>query len=495
MVTGSPYATEAGVRLLEASGNAVDAAVAAAFTLAVAEPTQSGLGGRTQLVLRTAGGQIRAVDGGTEVPAGYDRETAPSGETGYGAVGIPGTVAALTLVHREHGRLGLSEVLAPAIEWAEGGVVLPAGERRRLGDLVAEEGPGSTLSRLFDVVSDSVLVQPALARTLRTIAVDGHDGFYRGEVAASIAEDIAAGGGFVSETDLATYRALDARVGRIRIAGVEVIGSYLPASGVTVAQILAILDGMELPEEEWAWAEAVAGALVVGFEDRETAEGMLPDAAVAWLTSDSLLDRRARELSGTGEEDGTLALAARPGAGMDEVEPPFTSHVSVADTFGNVVALTQSLGPTGGARVATMDLGFLYASTLGGYLTAGGPGYRPWSSQAPLMVVNEDGPFIVAGGAGARRIISAMVTTLSRVFHRGMGLEDAMAAPRLHPTGGRIYIEEGWEVGEFLAERGHDVQEREGSYFARLNVIEVGDGQMTGIAQAEWSGASAAGPR
>ncbi len=508
VVAGSPYATEAGVRILEAGGNAVDAAVAAAFALAVAEPTQSGLGGRTQLLLRTASGAVIAIDGGTEVPAGYDRDTAPTGDTGYAAVGIPGTVAALLTAHGEHGTLSREAVLAPAVEWAERGVLLPDGERRRLRDLIHEAGSESKVARLFSTDPDGPLVQPALARTLRVIAADGHDGFYRGGVAATMADDIRDGGGYVTASDLAAYRPRRALVGRTTVGAFEVVGSYLPASGVTVAEILGILD-RAVPEvggvralDEGAWAELVADALVAGFEDREIAESMAPEAAVAWLTSDTLLERRAREI--TSETVASSLSWGRAGGGWQTQagataraidEPPFTSHLSVADAEGNVVALTQSLGPTGGARVVTPELGFLYASTLGGYLTAGGPGYRPWSSQAPLLMLGEDGQVVVAGGAGARRIISALVTTLSRVLHRGMGMEEALTSPRLHPTGGRIYVEEGWDVHARMAEGGREVVPRERSYFARLNVIEVGAGVWKGVAEPEWSGASAAGPR
>lgn len=489
VVAGSPYATEAGVRALEAGGNAIDAAVAAAFALAVAEPTQSGLGGRTQILLRTAAGAVHAIDGGTEVPAGYDRQMAPTGETGYAAVGVPGTVGALLEAHADHGVLERTEVLAPAIEWAQAGVQLPDGERRRLAELVREEGPASNLAEIFGGMFDSRLVQPALARTLRSIAANGHTGFYHGPTAAAMAGDIGGGGGFVTEADLAAYRPRVGPVGRTTVAGLEVVGSYLPASGVTVAQILGILDRLELAGDEAEWAAAVAAALVAGFEDRETAETMLPEAAVDWLTSDSLLERRAREVVRYVEgEELTMAADGDP-------EPPFTSHLSVADGDGNVVALTQSLGPSGGARVATPELGFLYASTLGGYLTAGGPGYRPWSSQAPVLVVGDRGAVVVAGGAGARRIISALVAVLSRVLHRGMAIEEALSGPRLHPTGGRVYVEEGWEMAEGLAERGLEAVPRPRSYFARLNVVEIRGDRWTGVAEPGWSGASAAGPR
>ncbi len=492
VVTGSPYATEAGLRVLEKGGNAVDASVAAAFALAVAEPTQSGLGGRTQVLLRTTSVFVVATAGGTEVPAGHEGDRAPTGETGYAAVGIPGTVAALVKVHAEHGALPLADVMAPSIGWAEGGVLFPEGERRRLEDLIEEEGPESPVAALFAPGPDGRLVQPALGRTLRAIAAGGHDGFYRGSVAQTMVDDIRRGGGFVTAEDLTAYQAREGRVGATSVAGHHVVGSYLPASGITVAQILGILDRTDLPADEGAWTKVVAEALVAGFEDRELAEAMPPDVAVAWLTSDSLLARRAREVEEATRRGRGPGVEA---ATTERTEPPFTSHLSVADAQGNVVALTQSLGPSGGARVATPTLGFLYASTLGGYLTAGGPGYRPWSSQAPLLVMADDGPVLVAGGAGARRIISALVATLSRVLHRGAAIGEASTAPRFHPTGGRLYIEEGWGVIDALEGTAGEVVPRDRSYFARLNLIEIEGGRWRGVAEAGWSGASAAGPR
>ncbi len=516
VVTGSPHATEAGARMLARGGNAVDAAVAAAFALAVAEPTQSGLGGRTQLLLRRADGRVQALDGTTEVPAGYRSEDAPEGEHGHGAVGIPGTVDALVRAHGEHGALPLAEVVEPARRWAAEGLSLTAGEAERLRGLVPELDPASEAARRFagpggaPLEPGALLVQEELAGVLERIADEGRAGFYDGVVAERIAEDMEAGGGFVTRADLEAYRAREAEVGTGRYRGLEVTGSYLPASGVTVIEILQILDRLELPREEAPWAATLAEALLAGFEDRERAEGRPAVEAVGWLVSDSLADRRAREIAArlgragvevarVGAEPGgppvTAALARGPGAMDAGREPAHTTHVSVADAAGNVVALTQSLGPTGGARVVTPGLGFLYASTLGGYLAGGGPGYRPWSSQAPLLVSRDGAPWLVLGGAGARRILSALVATLTRVVDQGMALDEALAAPRLHPTGGEIVVEEGWPGADALRALGYRVAERERSWFARLNVVEVArDGGFLGVGEPRWSESAASGP-
>ncbi len=530
VVTGSSYATEAGARMLERGGNAVDAAVAAAFALAVAEPTQSGLGGRTQILVRRADGAVHGIDGTTQVPAGYDRSSAPSGEHGHAAVAIPGTVAALVRALAEHGSLALSEVVEPAMGWARHGIALPAGEARRLEGVAAEIDPLSPLGRIF-LASDGtalpaggVLVQPELADVLAALAEGGADAFYRGDVARRMVADMEANGGFLTLGDLASYRALDAEIGRGRFGNAELIGSYLPASGVTVIEILQILDRVDLPAAagtgdagagDAALADALAGgaaladaalvgALLAGFEDRELAEPLPPDEAVAWLVSDSLARRRGRAITDAlrirGAPPGDDLLAERGAGAASPVAPggehPFTTHVSVADTFGNVVALTQSLGPTLGARVVTPGLGFVYASTLGGYLEGGGPGYRPWSSQAPLIVTRGGQPVLVVGGAGARRILSAMVGTLTRVLGAGIGLEAAMAAARLHPTGGTVLVEEGWPGAPELANLGFRVEPRERIYFARLNAVEVlPGGTFRGVGDPRWPGSAAGGSR
>lgn len=513
VVSGSPYATEAGVRMLEAGGNAVDAAVAAAFALAVAEPTHSGLGGRTQMLIRLQDGTVRGIDGTNQVPSGYDPASAPQGEHGHGAVGIPGSVAALTRALELHGTLPLATVLAPALEFARDGIALPAGEARRLAALVGELDPASEVARVFykeglvPYEAGERLVQSDLARVLELLASEGPDAFYRGTVAETMADDMAANGGFVTAGDLAEYRAVDSPVGEGSFAGARVFGTYLPASGVTVIGILQTLERLA-PDiaDEGAWGAAVTESLLAGFEDREIAEErMAPPQAVAWLTSDSLAGRRAAEIADKLRRIGADAespAASVPGTAFDDgPEPAFITQISVADRRGSAVALSQSLGPTLGARVVTPGLGFLYASTLGGNLTGGGPGYRPWSSQAPLIVARDgvEGvpeSLLVIGGAGSRSVLSALVTAMVRYLRHQETLESALAAPRLHPTGDRVDVQEGWSLAAALEGMGYQVALREPSYFARLNAVEyltpIG---FRGVGEPRWSESASGGPR
>ena len=196
-------------------------------------------------------------------------------------------------------------------------------------------------------------------------------------------------------------------------------------------------------------------------------------------------------------------MEPRSSGPSDAPESPNTTHVSVVDADGMAVAMTQSLGPTGGSRVATQGLGFLYAATLGGYLGVVEPGDRPWSSQSPLIALRDGRPAYVMGGAGARRIISALVGTIVRLEVEGMSSEAAIAAPRLHPAASawRFERSEDSEVdppGAALARAaGHDVRVLPtDDYFARLNIITIdaSTGTMTGIADPRWAWGAASGP-
>jgi len=528
VVSGNPYATHAGVAMLEAGGNAVDAAVATAFALAVVEPSQSGLGGRTQALVRLPNGDFHGIDGTTQVPRGYDAATAPSVEHGYPTVAIPGTVKALTRLLAEHGTLPLERVLAPAIRYAEGGFPLTPGEARRIAG-VAEELRAFRAAAGYLLRPDGspheggeVLVQADLAEVLRTLAREGGDAFYVGDLAQRMVQDFRANGGYVTLEDLAEYRAEDAVLARGSYRGREVVGSYLPASGATVIEILHILENFPLGDlTEADRAGVLTQALLLGFEDRDETQLDPPEEVVAKLTSKEWAAERAREVrvSGARVAQGPDAFFQRvPGAPGDHLsgsgpaipvgEWPHTTHISVADDGGMVVAMTQSLGPTLGSWVVTPGLGFVYAATTGGYLADAPPGGRPWSSQAPLVVLEKGTPRYVLGGAGARRIVSALVSVVSRLVDERMEIPNALAAPRLHPSGNEVALErmegnafDGTEVEEVLEGLGFQVEARPfDTWFALLNAVEIHPEGMSetprysGVADPRWAWGGAAGP-
>ena len=467
VVSAKPLATDVGARVLEEGGNAVDAAVATALALTVVEPSMSSIGGRTQILVRSPDGAVEALDGGTEVVASFDPTALPESpdpSMGYGTVAIPGTVAALSEALRRWGTWSFARALAPAIELAEDGFPLTEGQGLRWEQaaphLARSEGasthflrPDGTPFRAGDRFR-----QPALAAALRTLAREGPDAFYQGAMAGAIAEDVAGNGGFLTTTDLAGYRVLPSEVVRRRYRGLEVVGSDLPASGSWVGRILELVEeetpagfGGDAPEVgSPAWAGVLARALLAGFQERDQ----------AWT--------RAVEPAGP---DGSS-----DSAGSAE-EPDHTTHLSVADSEGYLVALTQSIGPAFGSHVAHPEFGFLYASTQG-YLVSE-PGSRPFSSMSPLFVFRDGEPEWVLGGAGARRIVSAMVAVLSRGIDGGSSLGEAMAAPRFHALEGpEIRLEErpgvawGAAAQEGLSAEGFRVSTSDTpDFFARLHGI------------------------
>lgn len=494
VVTSHPLATEAGTAMLEAGGNAIDAAVAAAFTLAVVDPPMTGLGGRTQVLLRLADGTVAGIDGTTQVPLAYVSDPDDLPDRGYRSIGVPGTVAALTRALDEYGTLPLATVLGPAIHHAEAGFVLqPHQTLPRATDL----DQGSAAPLYFAHADGSPyrpgerFRQPVLAATLRAIATGGRDAFYRGEIARRIDADMRAHGGSVRYEDLARYRAEESLLVRGRFRGRDLVASYWPASGATTIEILQILDRVRPSASDDAeWADDVARASVRAFADRQ-ADVDPPARKAAWLTSDSLADGRAREVAA----DQWLAPVA------EAKESENTTHLSVGDRWGNAVSMTQSLGNAYGALVASEGLGFLYAMTMG-YLGAEEPGQRPGSSQSPIMVLRDGEVEYVLGAAGSRRIISAIVQTLSRTLDQGWPFPVAMGLPRLHPDTTVVTVEDRptsrWaeDVVRRLRDLGWTVEtEDRATWFGRIHGLyrDPETGEWVGVADPRRQGV-AAGP-
>ncbi len=503
VVSGSPIATQVGVGVLEAGGNAVDAAVATAFALAVVEPSMSGLGGRTQMLLRTTQGAFVGIDGTTEVPAGAPTAAAEDdeGAYGYATVGIPGTVAALVAAHAAHGSRPLAELVALAVTLAEDGFLLPADETQRLAQAAPQLQEFAGSRRYFlrpdgsPYQAGDRLVQRDLARVLRAIGDSGVQVFYRGWIADSIAAAMARHGGYVTRAALAQYEAQDALVARGSYRGFDLVGTYLPASGATTIEALHILEQFEVSGRTGTaeWAALVGQALLLAFEDRVADLGPPATHLRTLVSKEWAAERAAYVRDPAAAPVGPAAGAALSGL---PAEPPHTTHLSVADGHGGLVALTQSVGPNMGSKVAAPGLGFVYAATMG-YLGRLAPGDRPFSSQSPLIIVRDGEPAYVLGAAGARRIISAIVQVTSRLLDDGQPLPDAMAAPRFHPTPTVFYMEgrpgSSWTPESLarLASFGFPSEARASApYFARIHAIAVDreTGELIGVADSRWQG-------
>ena len=504
-----PLATWAGVQILEAGGNAADAAVAAAFAIAVVEPSMNSIGGRTQILIRLPNGEVRGIDATTQAPWSYDASTAPTGNFGYPQIGVPGAVAGLARLLEEHGTLSLERVLAPAIRLAEEGfTVLPAEAARQASqaEVVAQfEG-----SREYFLKPDGSpysagdrLVQPVLAKTLGKIAAGGADVFYRGEIARAMVADMEAHGAAVTLESLAGYRAEDALVVRGSYRGYELVGTYVPAAGALTIEALQILETLDLRALSAAErAVAVGQALTLAAQDWQL-QG--PPEMAAQLTSKAWAAERAAELT----VGSPFQVGVQGGGGgrlqpdlesvLDHLPKGNTTHLSTADSDGMMVSLTQTLGPLMGSKVATPGLGFLYASTLGGgYLRPMEPGERAATNISPLLVLKEGEPVLILGAAGGGMIPVAIVNAIVHFVDGGLPFPEAVAAPRVAGgLGGPLAMEThpgpGWTASLVDEVRAMGIEVREidqTGAFGRIHGIRYfsGSGQWEGVADPDWEG-------
>ena len=515
VASATPDATAVGARVLAEGGNAVDAAVAIGFALAVTEPSMSGLGGRASVILRDPDGTIHGIDGLNQVPRSY---RANSGiPQVYERVAIPGVPAALAAALARHGTWPLSRVIEPAIALAQDGFILGEAEAERWAaarEELAKFGAGrgtylkadGSLWRAGERVTN-----PLLAETLRRLASDGVTSFYRGAIADQIDRDMTANGGFLTRDELAAYDALPALVVKGTYRGHQLVSNFRPAAGHAVIQALQTMEGLAVPgpEEPARWAAVVGQAMQLALADRSVRRGSEEESA-AWLTSREHAAERAARI--TIPERGADPAPSKivPFQGAAWWNPPgtlvvaptdreATTHYSVADRDGRVVALTQSLGPAMGTRLVAPGLGFLYATRLG---TA--PGSRPASTIAPTIVVPPEGTSVVAlGGAGDARIISAVIQVISRLVDHRMPLDQAIAAPRVHPDEARVLRVEEGPIGVWS---GADRARLEGwgfkligapsGFFGRVHAVSrPGNGApVIGVAEPRWTG-GAAGPQ
>ncbi|MEM7368657.1 MAG: gamma-glutamyltransferase [Bacteroidota bacterium] len=501
--TAHPLASRAGIAMLEKGGNAIDAAVAAGFALAVVEPSMSGLGGRLQAILMESDGSVHGVDATTQAPMDYDPETAPKGRYGYPTIGIPGVVAGLCKLNQEYGTLPLAEVIAPAIQYAEQGFELLSGEafRQQLAHDQLMEFDGS---RQYFLNGDSsrkagdLWVQKDLAQTLRQIKQFGREAFYSGEIAQKIVADVQANGGVLSMEALAQYEAKDARILEGSYHGLGLHGLHLPSFGAITIEILHILENLPMKDLHGnQWANAVNHAIAMAYEDRprqsdeEVLELLLSKEYAAELAQHIDLDTNRMQAVTSQEFPPSWAA---PWA--------HTTHLTATDKMGNVIALTQTIGPNMGSKVATPGLGFLYAVTLGGYLGDFQPGQRAASHISPFIITKDKKPYLVLGAAGGSRIVPAVAAVSTRVIDHQLSLEEALAAPRVHPVEDSIFLEttpgEGWqeEVISDLKAKGFLIKEiSDAARFGRVHAVlyDEKSGQWIGAADPDWEGV-AGGP-
>jgi gamma-glutamyltranspeptidase / glutathione hydrolase len=463
VVTEQRLASEVGERILDQGGNAIDAAVAAAYALAVVHPCCGNLGGGGFLTIRLADGRTVFIDARERAPLAATRDMYLDAEgnpvrdrstRGWLAVAVPGTARGLEHALARYGTMKRERVIAPAIELAEKGFVLGPADVAilRTGTEAFRAQPNVAAIFLDDgepYEPGDRLVQRDLARTLRLLAERGAAAMYGGPIGEAIVAASGGGGGILAAEDFTAYAVKERPPVTCEYRGQRVVTAPPPSSGgVTLCEILNVLAGYDLARLGFHSAEGVhyaAEAMRHAFRDRNT---LLGDPDFVDNPVERLLSAaRAEAIRAAIEPGRATPSSALPGPPPAR-EGESTTHLSVVDRHGNAVAFTTTINAYFGARVVAGDTGFFLNDEMDDFAVKPGtpnlfglvqgeanavaPGKRPLSSMAPTIVVHDDAPFLVLGSPGGPRIITAVLEGILNVVDHGMDVQQAVDAPRIH---------------------------------------------------------------
>ena len=529
VVTQEALASRIGLDILKRGGNAVDAAVAVGFVLAVTYPRAGNIGGGGFMLIHLARGNRQiAIDYRETAPAATtravfldakgDADPRQSRERGV-AIGVPGTVAGLALAHRKYGsgRFSLAELIAPALALARDG--FPIG-----GDLadslpLAKERlarwPASAAIFLKPdgsvLAAGDTLVQRDLALTLGAIAKRGPRAFYQGPIAEKIAAAVRAAGGLMRADDLKGYRAIERKPLRGAYRGFDIVTMPPPSSGgVMLNLMLNMMERDTLRANDAATLHLMIEAMKLAYADRAK---FLGDPAFVKAPLAGLLSKRyaaARRAS-------IDLTRARPAAEIAPGRPATregdnTTHYSIVDRYGNAVSNTYTLNFSYGVGLVAAGTGVLLNNELDDFAAkpgapnafgligldeanAPGPGKRPLSSMTPTIVLKNGKPFLVTGSPGGSRIITAVLQVLLNVIDHRMSVADAVGAPRVHHQWlpDQLLVERGWPdaILKELEARGHPIKPAPPATSAHSILIERH--RLTGAADTRTRGSLAAG--
>ena len=517
VVSTDEYATQVGLDVLMAGGNAIDAGIAVQFALAVVNPEAGNIGGGGFMIVRTASGETAAVDYREKAPLAATRDMYLDADgnltdksvVGHLAAGVPGTVSGMWAAHERFGTLAWADLVQPAVELAEGFEV----KQRFLGSLgismveALAAYPASASQFLPrdgapPLVGDT-LRQPDLAATLGRIRDLGTDGFYRGETADLIVAEMQRGGGIMTHEDLAVYEAAWRDPISFTYRDHTVI-SMPPSSsgGATMAEIANILEGYHLSSMGWQSPEQIhlfAEAAKRAYADRNhyLADPDFVDMPLDRMTSRTYAQERAATIS---ETAATPSTDVGPGMEGGPGEGEETTHFSIVDAEGNAVSVTTTINSWYGSKVTVAGAGFVlnnemddFAAKPGtpnqfglvqGENNAVGPGKRMLSAMSPSIVLDPNGNLrMVTGTPGGSTIITTVFQTISNVVDYGMNVVQAVNAPRVHHQHlpDQIYYEAAGlplDVVEALEALGHRVVER-GDVSGDVQAILVANGMLT----------------
>ena len=505
-VTNHPIASGVAMQILLEGGNAADAAVAALFALGVVEPMMVGVLGGGLAHVRVPSGEHIILDGlGCAPQAAHPALYQPihssniaerrltvdrANQLGALAVAVPGALAGWCACLERFGRMSLADVMQPAIRLAERGFRVTPYLSTNVTEQAAALARQPALAALFlpkgrPLEAGSVLRQPDCAETLALIAREGPKTLYQGALGRTLVGSLVGAGGIVTEADLAHYAVRDRIPVRGTYRGHEIIGPPPPASsGVHIVQMLNVLEAFDLRGAGFGSTDAthwLAEAMALAFADRSvaTADPDFVDVPVTQLTSKAYAAARARQIDPLRRQVWTSGLAHAS-------ESYDTTHLTIADAEGMVIASTQTLNGAFGAAMMIEGTGLLANNYMynfdphpGGALSVA-PGKRVFTSMAPMMLLQQGRLRVALGLPGGLRIFPSAMQAIVNLVDHGMSLQEALEAPRIFTEGGELEIEAplALHTGASLAERGHAVRSVP-RIAGGMNAISVDDDGMT----------------
>lgn len=464
VVTEQRLASEIGVKILQQGGNAVDAAVAVGYALAVVNPCCGNIGGGGFMLIRLANGKAIFLNFREKAPlaAKATMYLNAKGEIlqdkstyGYSSVAVPGTVMGLDLALKKYGTMTRQQVMAPAIELAEKGYILKSGDIAILDKGTHNFSKQKNVSLIFlkngkpYAVGDR-LVQKDLARTLRYLSKTGADGFYKGKIAKTVVEESQKNGGILTLQDFAKYQAEELKPLTCSYRGYDIISSPPPSSGgVTLCEMLNILEGYPLRKMGFHSAQGshyIIEAMRFAYADRNNKLGD-PDFVknpVATLTSKAYAAKIRKQIQADHATPSTLLSTGRE----QPEEGEHTTHYSIMDQYGNSVAVTYTINRFFGSYMIAGNTGFFLNDEMDDFTSKPGvanqfnlvqgkaniiqPGKRPLSSMTPTIVLRNEEPLLVLGSPGGPRIISTVLLTILNILDYDLDVQAAVDAPRFH---------------------------------------------------------------
>jgi gamma-glutamyltranspeptidase/glutathione hydrolase len=509
VVTNHPLASAAGAEMLAAGGNAVDAAIAAFFTLAVVEPMMTGVLGGGMAHIRLADGSHIVIDNQSMAPLATgpttytpDPRAAPGAMDSIGrknaigpsSVATPGNLMGWCVALDRFGTFSRADVMEPAIRHASRGFRVTSYLHECVSDCAADLARDPEIAKLYlpggaPIAAGQRLVTGDHAETLRSVAREGPSILYTGSLGRHYADHMAKSGGYVGQDDLTRYRTITREPIRGTYRGFEITGPPPPSSGpLHIVQMLNILEGYDIGALGFGTPDTLhllAEALKIAFADRAaaTADPAFVKVPVAKLLDKAYAaDRRGRIDMGKAQ---SWSAEVAPGDGGSH-----TTHLTVADGMGNIVASTQTINSLFGARYIVPGTGLIPNNYMfvfdprPGLTSSIAPGKRITSSMSPVIVLRDGEPIYALGLPGGLRIFPSVMQALSNLIDHGMSVQEAVEAPRIWTQGHALEIEKGFPpaVVQALAARGHSAASV-GNVAGGMSAIQFGpDGTMEGAA-------------